>query len=123
MVCHQRRKIGRIRAPRYVMPSWDRKEGTRVVVESCCVVKASSLGYVLAEAQHAFGAIEKPPRRSQNDRRIMARQWGQLAAIGRFIQREQDQPEVALIAVACQQWVQCVDVVRRCRNVPALVAA
>src|SRR5262245_48520923 len=83
-----------------------RQERSRVVVEPDSVVKASTLCGVLTEAQHAFGAVMEPPGWAQLQHRVVTGQRRKLSAVCRFIEREHDHAQVALVTQAIQQWFQ-----------------
>src|SRR5206468_12271698 len=78
---------------------------------------------LLAEAQHALGAIVEPPRRAELEYWIMARQRGELARVDGFVEREQNHREPALVAEAVEQRLEGADIVGTGRDVGALVAA
>ncbi len=108
---------------RDVVPRRDRHERTRVVVESDGVVEARRLGRLLAEPQHALRAVVEPPRRTQLQRRIVARQRRQFARVDGLVEREQDDRQRGLVAEAVEQRSQRAHVVGPGGDVRPLVAA
>src|SRR6185312_13792262 len=63
MLGHELRQEAAIDPPRDIVPGGYRQERAGVIVEADCVVKASRLGHLTAEAAHPFGTVVKPPRR------------------------------------------------------------
>src|SRR4030095_16432642 len=88
---HQPREEAAIDPPRGVMARRNRPEGTRVAVEADRIVEPGSLRRLLAKAQHALGAVVKPPGRPELEDRVMTGERRQLARVRRLVQREQDQ--------------------------------
>ena len=123
MLRYQSCQVGAVHAASDVVPRGNGEEGSGVVVESDGVVEAGGLGGQLAEAHHAFGAVVKPPGRSQAKAGVMPCQRRQLAAVGGFIQGKEDDGERGVVAEALQQRLQRVHVFGRHGNVGADVAA
>src|SRR5713101_8100339 len=117
MLGDQLRQKGTIHTPRHVVPCRNREEGTSIVVEAHRIVEARRLRYVLAETHHSFWTVVKPPRRPEPQAGIVPGQWRQFPTVGRFIQREKDDRQIALIAELIEQRAKCIHVVRRHRNV------
>ena len=76
-----------------VVPGRDRQEGTGVVVETRCVGITGRLCDGAAVPPYAFYRIEKPPRRTEEQAGVMARQGSQFAAVGRLVQSKEDDSE------------------------------
>src|ERR1700722_18005839 len=77
MLGNQFGKKSAVDAPRYVVPRRYRQEGARIVVESDRVVETGGLSDLAPQAPHAFGAVVKPPCRSELEGRIVAGERGQ----------------------------------------------
>src|SRR5690606_5812734 len=73
-----------------VMPCSYGQKCPSVVVEADGVVEPRRLGGHAAEAAHPFRTVMKPPGWPQAQARVVARQRGQFAGIGAFIQREEN---------------------------------
>src|SRR6201984_3110752 len=97
------REEGAIHAPRHIMPSRNREEGSGIIVEPNRLVEAPRLGHTLAEPSHALRAVVKPPRRPEPQARIVPREWSQFPAVSRFIQGEKNDRQIALIAELIEQ--------------------
>src|SRR5277367_6012737 len=95
------------------MPGGNGEKSPSIVVKPNRVIESRRLRGQLAKARHAFGAVVKPPRRTQTEARIVPCQGRQLAAVGGFIQREQDNGERRVVAKAFQQRQQSADIVGR----------
>src|SRR3954451_19281369 len=65
MLQDQTRQVAGVDATEEVMARRDRRKGPRVVHEAGRVVEAGGLGGGFAEAPHALGGIEEPPRGAQ----------------------------------------------------------
>ena len=104
------------------MTGGDGEEGAGIIVEADSVVKARCLSRHLAEAAHAFGAVIKPPRGAELHRGIMASKRREFAGIAGFVQREDDQAEIWVVAVFGQQRAERVDIFAGQGDVCALVA-
>src|SRR6266566_7980265 len=118
---HQAAEIVGIDAPRQIVPRRDRAERARVVVEAGCLVDRRRFGRPLAEAPHAFHRIVEPPRGAEAHRGVVPRKRRELAAVRRFVQREQDEREPRIVAVTLEQRAQIARELRRHRNVAAHV--
>src|SRR5450631_1509292 len=94
-----------------------------VVVESDGIVKTCGFGSQLAEAHHAFRAVEEPPRRAEAETGVMPSQGRQFATIGGFIQGKEDKSQRGVVAEAVQQRLQSVNVIGPHGNVGADVTA
>jgi hypothetical protein len=108
---HQAREERAVDAARDVMTRRDRHEGTRVVVEADRVVEARSLGSLLAETHHAFGAVVEPPRRPELECRVVPGEWRELARVAAFVECENDDRQRRVIAEPIEQRAQRADVV------------
>src|SRR5437879_2495421 len=106
---------------RGIMARGDREQGACIVVESHGVVKARRLGRLLAEAAHALRTIVKPPGRTEFERGIVASERRELTCIGGLIEREDNDRETALVAIAVEQRCEGCNVVRRLRDVGPFV--
>ena len=122
MFGHQLRQESRIDAPGHIVPRRNRQKRPRVVIESHRVVEARRLRRLLAESAHPFRAVVEPPWRAQFQARIMPGQRRQFPAVGRLVQREQNDRQPRLVAEAVQQGPQRVDITRRLGNVGSHVA-
>ena len=91
---------------RHVVAGRYGRKGAGVVIEADGVVEAGRLGGHLAETAHALRAVVEPPGRPELQRRVDAGQRRQLARVARFVQREDDDGEVALGADAVEQRLQ-----------------
>ena len=93
MLGDQPRQEGAVHPASDVVTGRNRQEGPGVVVESDRVVKAGGFGGLLAEAAHAFGAVVEPPGGAELQRRIVAGQRRELAAVGRLVQSKENDRE------------------------------
>src|SRR5512143_1187335 len=66
-------------APPDIMPRRDGTKGARVIVEAGSVVETRCLDDLIEVASHAVQAVEKPPGRTQLQRRVMPCQRRELA--------------------------------------------
>src|SRR5258708_35455749 len=123
MVGDQLGEESAIDAPRHIVPPGNREKGSGVVIETYSIVEARRLRDVLAKTRHALRTVVKPPRRSQSQARIMPGQRSQFAAVGRFIQREKNDRQVALIAELIEQRTKSVHIICRGRDVGSPAAA
>src|ERR1700683_4586970 len=80
-----------VHATRDVMPRGDREEGSRVDVETYGVVDPGGLRDMSPGVLHPFRAVEKPPRRAELERRVVAREGGKLARVRGLVQGEHNQ--------------------------------
>src|ERR1700746_475697 len=72
------REKGAIHAPRHIMPSWNREEGSGIIVEPNRLVEARRLGHTLAEPSPALRAVVTPTPRPEPQARIVPPQRGQF---------------------------------------------
>jgi len=64
----------------------------------------------------------EPPGRAQLERRIMAGEWREFTRIDGFVEREEDDRKVALIAIFVEQGFERVDEFARQRDIRTLIA-
>src|SRR5512135_3879439 len=105
-----REEAARDPAP-HVVARRNRQESPRVVVEPDGVVEARGLDRLFEEPQHSLVAVVEPPRRPEPQRGVMPGERRKFARVGGLVEREQDQREIALVAVAVEKRLQCTDVI------------
>ncbi len=110
-------------APPQIVPRGYGGKGTRVVGETGGVVQPRGLDDLVQVAVHSVDAIVEPPRGTQLEGGIVARQRGQLAGVGCVIQREQDQGQPGVVSVLVQQGPQVVGKLGALRDVASHVRA
>src|SRR5256714_1348218 len=98
-----------------------RAERARIVGESGSIVDPGRLGGFAPEAHHAFDGVVEPPRRAEEDCRVVARDWSELAAIRGFVEREEYQPKSCVVSIRVQQLPQIARELRCDRNVAAAI--
>src|SRR4029077_8436003 len=111
------REKAAIHAPRHIMPSRNREEGTGIIVQTNRLVEARRLGHTLAEPSHPLRAVVKPPRRPEPQARIVPPHWSQFPAVSRFIQSEKNDRQIALIAELIEQRAKRVHIICRHRDI------
>ena len=100
---HQLGEIGAVDASGHVVSGGDGQQGAGVVVEPRRVGKARRLGHGAPVTEHGLVAVEEPPRRSQEQRGVMARQWCQLTAERRLVEGEEDEAQSNVVADHVEQ--------------------
>src|SRR5262249_32262659 len=106
MLDGEHREETAIDPPRDVVARGNRQERAGVVVESDGVREARGFRRLLAEAQHAFGAVEEPPRGAELEDRVVAGERRELSRIDRLVEGKQDHGQVALVAETVEQRLQ-----------------
>ena len=81
----------------------DRRERARVVDESGGVGEPADRRCGVEEAADADGAVEKPPRRAENERRVVAGKRRQLARERALVEGVGDEREPGIVPVRVQQ--------------------
>src|SRR5205807_2133788 len=105
-----------------IVASGNRAEGTGVIVEASGVVDPRRLRRPLTEPRHAFDGVVEPPGRTELYRRVMSCQWRKLTRIRGFVEREEHQREVRVVAELVEQRAQIPRVLRGHGDVGALVS-
>src|ERR1700745_1726780 len=98
MLHDQFREERAIHAPRHVVPRRNREKGSRVVVETDRIVEAGRPGYLWTNTHHPVRTVVKTTRRPELQAWIMPGQRRQLPAVGRLVQREKNNRQIALVA-------------------------
>src|SRR5690349_15324726 len=84
-----------------VVTSGDREKRACVIVETDGIVIARSLMYLLPEPHHPIGAVVEPRRRPKAQAGIVSGQRLQFPAVGRFVEREQNDGKPRLVSKPC----------------------
>src|SRR5204863_2168803 len=90
-------------AAREIMPRGNRAKSARVVGETGQLGDPGRLRRPLEKTQHPLDGIMEPPGRAEPNGGIVAGKRCQLAAVGRFVQREENQRKITVAAIGVQK--------------------
>src|SRR5689334_14537318 len=100
---NEARQIVCIDAAREIVSRRYRAERASIVGEAGGVLDPGSLGSFAPETHHAFNRVMEPPRRAEQDGRVVAGDWSELATIRSFVEREDYQTKPGVVSVSVQQ--------------------